>query len=84
MVWGSYMSENFWWQAAALFWAAVCFFRVGAMTKGIAMNRRTWFEIGQAALIVVALFALLTEGGGCRSTGTSSLEPASCVGDAQC
>lgn len=78
------MTENFFWQSAALFWAAVCFFRVGAMTKGIAMNRRTWLEIGQAAVIVVALFALLTEGRGCLSLGTSSLEPAACVGEAQC
>lgn len=78
------MTDVFWWQAAALFWAAVCFFRVGAMTKGIAMNRRTWLEIGQAAVIVVVLFGLLTEGSGCRSIGTGSLEPPACVGDAQC
>jgi hypothetical protein len=81
---GSYMTENIYWQSAALFWAAVCFFRVGAMTKGIAMNRRTWLEIAQAAVIVVALFALITDGRGCSAAGSSSLEPAACVGDAQC
>jgi len=78
------MIDNVYWQSAALFWAAVCFFRVGAMTKRISMTRRTWVEIGQAALIVVALFALITDGRGCSSAGTSSLEPAPCVGDAQC
>lgn len=78
------MTELFWWQAAALFWASVCLFRVGAMQKRIDMTRKTWLEIAQAALIVVAVFALLTEGSGCRSIGTSSLDPAACVGDAGC
>lgn len=78
------MTEFFWWQAAALFWAAVCFFRVGAMTKRIEATRSMWLEIGQAALIVVAVFALLTEGRGCRSIGTSSLDPPTCVGSADC
>jgi hypothetical protein len=78
------MIENIYWQSFALFWAAVCFFRVGAMSKRIPMSRSTWLEIGQSALIVVAVFALLTDGRGCSSTGTSSLEPAACVGDAQC
>lgn len=78
------MSELFWWQAGALFWASVCFFRVGAMANGIEVNRRAWWEIAQAAVIVVFLFGLLTEGRGCTSAGTSSLEPAACVGDAAC
>lgn len=66
------MTELFWWQAAGLFWAAVCFFRVGAITKRIAPTRSMWREIGQAALIVVAVFALLTEGRGCRSIGNTT------------
>lgn len=78
------MAENIYWQSAALFWAAVCFFRVGAMTKGMLMNVRAWREIVQAAVIVVALFALLTEGRGCSSLGTSSLEAPACVGEPQC
>ena len=78
---GSYMTEMFWWQAAALFWVCVCFFRVGAMTKNIVMTRNTWLEIAQAALIVVAVFALLTEGRGCRSIGGSTLDTPACVDD---
>jgi len=66
------MTEVFWWQAGALFWAAVCFFRVGAMTKRITMNRRTWSEIGQAALVVVLLFGWVTEGRGCSRLGSST------------
>jgi len=76
------MNEMFWWQAAALFWASVCFFRLGAMTKRITMTRKTWWEIGQAAVIVVAVFGLLTEGRGC--VGASSLDTAACVGEAGC
>jgi len=78
------MTELFWWQSAALFWAAVCFFRVGAQGKQIPMTRATWSEIGQAAVITVAVFGLLTEGRGCASMGTSSLDPPACVGDASC
>jgi hypothetical protein len=78
------MTTFFWWQAAALFWVAVCFFRVGAMTKRITMGVSTWGEIAQAAAIVVVLFALLTDGAGCRSLGTSSLGPPACVGDSSC
>ena len=79
------MTELFWWQAAALFWAAVCFFRVGAMTKRIEPTRSMWLEIAQAAVIVVAVFGLLTEGRGCRSIGGgSSLDAPACVGDTTC
>ena len=67
------MNEIFWWQSAGLFWVAVCFFRVGAMAKAITMNLRTWLEIGQAAVIVVLLFALLTEGRGCHGTPGTDL-----------
>ena len=59
------MTDLFLWQSAALFWASVCFFRVGAMTKRIQPTRKMWLEIGQAALIVVIVFALLTDGRGC-------------------
>lgn len=76
------MTELFWWQAAALFWASVCFFRVGAMTKGIAVTHKTWWEIAQLAVIAVAVFGLLTEGRGC--VGSSSLDTSACVGDAGC
>ena len=73
------MTELFWWQAAGLFWAAVCFFRVGALTKRIEPTRKMWVEIGQAAVIVVALFGLLTEGAGCRSlSGSSACLTADC------
>jgi hypothetical protein len=71
------MTELFWWQAAGLFWAAVCFFRVGAITKRVVATRKVWMEIGQAALIVVVLFGLVTEGRGCRVGG--SLEVHSCA-----
>lgn len=63
------MTEIFWYQAAALFWVSVCFFRVGAMTKRIRMGWKTWSEIGQAGLVVVLLFTLLTGAQGCRSVG---------------
>jgi hypothetical protein len=76
------MSDIFWWQAAALFWAALCFFRVGAMTKGIAPDRKMWAEIAQAAAIVVLLFGLVTEGRGCR--GLSSIEPPACADTTAC
>lgn len=76
------MSDLFWLQAAGLFWAALCFFRYGAQTKGIAPNRRMWWEIAQAAVIVVLVFALLTEGRGCR--GLSSIEPPSCADTSTC
>lgn len=78
------MTELFWWQAAGLFWAALCFFRVGARVNGIDVTGRVWVELAQAAVIVVAVFALLTEGRGCRSVGTSSLDAPACVGDAGC
>lgn len=76
------MNELFWWQAGALFWGSVCFFRAGAHGKGIAMSRKTWIEIAQAACIVVAVFALLTEGRGCSSSGSGLT--ATCVGQADC
>lgn len=71
---GPYMTELFWWQCAALFWLAVCFFRVGAMTKRIPMSRSIWIEIFQAALMVVLVFALLTDARGCRSLGATAIE----------
>jgi hypothetical protein len=60
-----------WHQFALLGWLAVCFFAAGARGKGIALHRRTWWEIAQAAAIVVVMFGLLTEGKGCRSVPTA-------------
>lgn len=77
------MTELFWWQAAGLFWAAVCFFRVGAMTKRIEPTRAVWWEICQAALIVVAVFGLLTEGRGCRGIAGTADTPA-CASPSDC
>lgn len=53
-------------QAGALFWVLVCFFRVGAMTKALPMNRWRWFEIAQLAAICTLLFGLLTDWRGVR------------------
>lgn len=79
------MTELFWWQAALLFWIAVCFFRVGAATKGIAMTRRAWSEIAQAAIVVVVVFGLVTEGRGCVSLRPGSGDAhGACVGDSTC
>jgi len=64
--------SHFWWQAAALFWAALCLFRVGASLKRIHADRRMWLEICQAAAIVVVLFALLTGGRGCRMANSTA------------
>lgn len=80
------MGAHFWWQALGLFWVAVCFFTVGARSKGIAV---TWREIGgivQLAVVTVALFGLVTEGAGCRSLGGSTLDVASahCAVGAAC
>jgi len=74
------MTEVFLWQAGALFWAAVCFFRVGAITKRIEATRAMWWEIGQAAVIVVLLFGLLTDGRGCSQVSTLT-ESCTAAGD---
>jgi len=79
---GSYLDENFIWQCAAVFWASVCFFRMGAMTKGITVGKRQWFEICQAACIVVLLFGLVSEGRGCRFYGPAEIDAALCVSPA--
>lgn len=60
------VDETFMLQAAALFWVLVCFFRVGAMTKGLVMSRSRWIEIAQAAVIGVVLFGFLTDWRGLR------------------
>jgi hypothetical protein len=72
-----------WGQFALIGWVAACLFAAGARSKGIAMNRRTWLEIAQAAVIVVLLFALLSEGRGCSRFSTVDPD-ALCVGEAQC
>lgn len=66
------MSEDFWLQAAILFWFAVCFFRVGAAAQGIAVTWRAWAEIAQAAAIVVLIFALLSGGQGVDPSGPTA------------
>lgn len=66
------MSDNFWLQAAILFWFAVCFFRVGAAAQGIAVTWRAWAEIAQAAAIVVLIFALLSGGQGVDPSGPTA------------
>lgn len=60
-----------WGQFALVGWAALCLFAAGAKSKGYPMNRGTIFEIVQAAVIVVLLFGLLTEGRGCSSAPTA-------------
>lgn len=65
------MGHIAWWQFALLFWASVCFFAAGARSKAIALTFGVWLEVMQAALIVVLLFGLLTEGGGCRAPGST-------------
>lgn len=60
-----------WGQFAIVGWAAACLFAAGARQKEYPMDRRTIFEIVQAAVIVVLLFALLTEGRGCSSAPTA-------------
>ena len=79
------MSGNWaWGQFALLFWAAVCLFAAGAKGKGIAMTRKTWGEILQAAVIVVMLFAVLSEGRGCANASTAADANGLCSGDAPC
>lgn len=73
------MNEWAWGQFALLFWAAAALFAEGARQKKIAFNLKTWAEIAMAAVIVVLLFALLSEGRGC-----SRALDAACVGEATC
>jgi hypothetical protein len=61
------VNETFLIQAVALYWALICFFRMGAMTKGLSMGRTRWLEIAQAAAMGVLLFWLLTDGRGLRN-----------------
>lgn len=59
------MGDVAWYQFALVGGASACFFAIGARSKDIPLNRRTWFEIAQGVAIVVLLFALLSEGRGC-------------------
>lgn len=75
------MEDFAWAQFALVFWLAACFFAAGARMRTLPMGMRTWWEIVQAALIVVLLFALLTEGRGCRAGGSTVDEDAvPCLG----
>lgn len=78
------MWSNWAWGQFALVGAgAACVFAIGARGKGIAFNKQTAFEIAQAVVIVVLLFALLSDGRGCSRSST--LDPdALCVGEPQC
>ena len=78
------MTEDFWVQAAILLFAAVCFFHYGAGTKSIPITWRTRWEITQTALIVVALFALVSEGRGCTRGHTTVEIDCAAAADADC
>ncbi len=73
------MNEWAWYQFALLGWAAAALFAEGARQKKIAFNLKTWAEIAMATVIVVLLFALLSDGRGCSRP--SSFE-GDCVGEA--
>lgn len=77
------MTEDFWVQAAILFYCAYCFFHYGAVSKSIPITWRTRWEIVQAAVIVVALFAMVSEGRGCTVHHTTEFDCAAAA-DADC
>jgi hypothetical protein len=68
------VDETFKIQAAVLFWVLVCLFRYGAMSKGLPMNVRRWFEIALLALLCVGFFAFLTEARGCRQSNGADFD----------
>lgn len=70
-------------QFGLVFWVAVCFFAWGARLRSRPMTFPVWLEVIEASVIVVLLFALLTEGAGCRSGGSTVDEDAvPCIGAA--
>lgn len=73
------MNEWAWGQFALLGWAAAALFAEGARQKNAAFNLKTCAEIAMATIIVVLLFALLSEGRGCSRASDSG-----CVGEATC
>lgn len=73
-----------WGQFALLAWAAACLFEHGARAKSIPLNTKTWFEIAGAVLIVVLLFALLTEGRGCSRPSAPLDDALLCIGGDPC
>lgn len=75
------MTDWAWGQFALLAWAAAALFAEGARQKQIAFNLKTWSEIAMATVIVVLLFALLSDGRGCSRPSTFDTE---CVGEATC
>lgn len=70
------MEEVAWAQFALVFWVAVCVFVAGAQKKRLPMYWRNRSEIVQAALIIVLLFGVLTEGRGCRAGAPTTDEDA--------
>lgn len=73
-----------WGQFALVGWAAACLFAAGARAKGIQLTRRTVSEIAQAVVIVVFLFALLTDGSGCSSASTTADTACLLSADTEC
>lgn len=78
------MEEWAWAQFALLFWCALCLFAAGAQKKRLRMCWRTRAEIVQAAVIVVLLFGVLTEGRGCRAGAPTADEDAVACSTADC
>lgn len=75
------MEDLPWVQFALVFWAAACLFTCGARLRHGRMTAAIWREVVEAAFIVVLLFALLTDGGGCRAGGpTIDEDAATCLG----
>jgi hypothetical protein len=60
------VTDDFWLQICGFGFLLVCFFRAGARCNGVAMSAAGWFEIFQLTLACLLLFALVTEGRGCR------------------
>jgi hypothetical protein len=73
------MNEWAWYQFALLGWAAAALFAEGARQKKIALNLKAWAEIAMATVIVVLLFALLSDGRGCSRPSSFDGD---CVGEA--
>lgn len=61
------MDSEVWLQMGLLFWAAVALFARGARERGLPLRGRTLRDVIGTAAAVVVLFALISEGRGCRS-----------------
>lgn len=76
------MADWPWYQFALVFGASLAVFVVGARQKRLALNGRTWLEMTQAALIVVFLFAWLSDGRGCAAAPPA--DDVLCAPDPRC